>query len=101
MSTKINYYELSDFADKDLDEIFDYTEKEYGFNQAEKYLNELEIVFISLVANPYIGRARNEIKKDLFSITEQKHTIFYRIIDDYIRIVRVLHGSKDVLRFFI
>lgn len=100
MSNKLDYYELSEEADFDLNEIFDYTENEYGFNQAVHYLTKLDTVFKSLVNNPLIGRTRNEIKHGLFSIAEQEHIIFYRIQNDYIRIVRVLHGKKDIPKFF-
>ena len=100
MLGKLDYYELSEEADFDLDEIFDYTEKEHGFNQAVIYLTNLDAIFQSLVANPHIGRARNEIKKELYSIDEQEHIIFYRIIDSYIRVVRVLHGRKDIPKLF-
>lgn len=93
-------YVLSKDADLDLEEIFDYTETEYGFNHAVTYLTDLEKVFESLVFQPEIGRQRNEIKKGLFSITEQEHTIFYRILDNNTRIVRVLHGSRDLPRNF-
>ena len=40
MSRKI--YILSEIADKDLEDIFDYTVDEFGFDQAEKYLLEIE-----------------------------------------------------------
>ena len=100
MLGKLDYYELSEEADFDLDEIFDYTEMEYGFNQAVIYLTKIDTVFQSLVANPHIGRARNEIKNELYSIAEQEHTIFYRIVENYIRIVRVLHGRKDIPKLF-
>ena len=33
MSGRINTYELSQEADQDLDEIFDYTEAEFGFDR--------------------------------------------------------------------
>ncbi|MFD1615673.1 type II toxin-antitoxin system RelE/ParE family toxin [Gelatiniphilus marinus] len=36
----------------------------------------------------------------LYSITEQGHVIFYRILKNHIRIVRVLHGSKDMPKQF-
>ena len=100
MSGKLISYELSEEADFDLSQIFDYTEKEHGFNQAVLYLTNIEAVFQSLVASPFIGRTRNEIKQELFSITEQEHTIFYRINENYIRIVRVLHGRKDIPKLF-
>ncbi|MCL7761798.1 type II toxin-antitoxin system RelE/ParE family toxin [Polaribacter sp. Z014] len=97
---KLLHYNLSQEADFDIEKIFDYTEKEYGFNQAVSYLTDLEAVFNNLVIHPEIGRQRNEIKQDLFSITEQQHIIFYRLLNNHIRIVRVLHGSKDIPRNF-
>lgn len=93
-------YILSEEADKDLEAIFDYTEREFDFNQAVKYLSELESVLNKLVLNPNTGRKRNEIKVGLLSIPEQEHIIFYRIVNNIIRVVRVLHGSRDLPVFF-
>ena len=100
MQDAFAYYELSQEADLDIDAIFDYTEREHSFNQAIKYLLSLETTFESLVINPKIGRTRNEIKKGLYSLPEQEHIIFYRILKNHIRIVRVLHGSKDIPKQF-
>ncbi|WP_262711349.1 type II toxin-antitoxin system RelE/ParE family toxin [Mariniflexile fucanivorans] len=54
----------------------------------------------NLVINPGIGRVRDEIKIGLYSISEQEHTVFYRIQEKHLRIVRVLHGSKDISKHF-
>lgn len=89
-------YKLSTQADRDLNNIFDYTELHHNFDQAIHYLMALEAVFINLVHHPEIGRQRNEIKTGLYSIVEQHHVIFYRILENHIRIVRVLHGRKDI-----
>lgn len=94
-----SFYILSNEADSDLDEIFDYTEDEHGFNQAVKYLSDLESVFWQLVKHPKLGRERKELKKDIYSISEQEHTIFHQIKSDHILIVRVLHGSRDIQKF--
>ncbi len=93
-------YKLSPAADKDLDEIFDYTEEEFGIDQAAKYLTELEEVFIQLFQNPLIGRTRNEIKRGLRNFVKSSHVVFYRPMKSHVRIVRVLHGSRDFVRFF-
>ncbi|MNK31092.1 Toxin ParE1 [compost metagenome] len=94
------FYILSEVADEDLDDIFDYTLDEFGFDQAEKYLLEIEEVFQSLLLNPELGKARNEIKQGLYSFPKDNHIIFYRILENHIRIVRVLHGSRDIPRYF-
>ncbi len=98
MSRKI--YILSEIADKDLEDIFDYTFDEFGFDQAEKYLLEIEEVFQNLIINPQIGKKRDEIKQGLYSFPKDNHIIFYRILDNHIRIVRVLHGSRDIPKYF-
>ena len=93
-------YILSESADKDLEDIFDYTEVQFGFDQAEKYLIEIENVFQNLVKNPESGRKRDEIKEGLYSFPKDNHVIFYRNLDSHIRIVRVLHGRRDIPKYF-
>ncbi len=95
----VDCYKLSKPADQDLEDILDYTEAEFGIDQAISYLNDLEIVFNQLVVNPELGRERNEIKSGLRSMPKTSHVIFYRIRPDHIRIIRVLHGSKDLIKF--
>ncbi|MFY7815486.1 MAG: type II toxin-antitoxin system RelE/ParE family toxin [Chryseobacterium taeanense] len=91
-----NTYVLSEAADQDLENIFDFTLNQFGFDQAEKYLLEIEDLFKILVLHPESGKARNEIKEGLYSFPKDNHIIFYRILDKYIRIVRVLYGSRDL-----
>ena len=61
MSRKI--YILSEIADKDLEDIFDYTFDEFGFDQAEKYLLEIEEIFQNLIINPQINSVLNKKNK--------------------------------------
>ena len=100
MSQTKSYYQLSLDADRDIEEIFDYTEKEFGFNKAVAYVEAFEPLFENLLSNPSLGRKRDEIKIGLRSILKAEHVIFYRVLEDHIRIVRVLHGSRDLPKFF-
>ena len=95
----ISFYELAPMAAQDVEDIFDYTEGEYGFDQAVDYVSGLEELFQGLVENPEMGKARNEIKAGLRSFPKGQHIIFYRILDKHIRIVRVLHASRDLTKF--
>lgn len=92
-------YELSQDADNDLVEIFDYTVEQFGFEQAVQYLSGFEQVFKNLCSNPKSGRERVEIRNGLRSFSKESHIVFYRILKDRIRIVRVLHASRDIIRF--
>lgn len=99
MANRKRRFELSLPAEKDLEDVFSYTDEEYGSDQAIKYLTELDDVFQQLVENPELGRERNEIKKGLRSFPKNKHVVFYRILKEHIRIVRILHGNRDLPKF--
>lgn len=90
---------LSAAAERDLEEIFDYTLNEFGLDQAEKYTLEFQDSFDQLVVHPQSGRLRNEVKEGIRSLQKGSHIIFFRILHDHILIVRILHMSRDVQRF--
>jgi toxin ParE1/3/4 len=96
----INKYVLSQEADIDLEEIFEYSYSEFGLNQAINYLGEIDDVFIKIIKTPEIGRTRDEIKQGLYSMPIGMHVVFYRILTDHVRIVRVLYGGRDLPRNF-
>ena len=96
---KVQSYRLSDIAESDVSEIYDYTDLQHGASQAVKYLTGLDNTFSALVEQPLIGKDRPEIRKELRSFVFEKHTIFYRIMDDEIRIIRVLHSRCDLPSF--
>lgn len=93
------FYELSVKADKDIEDIFDYTTEEFGPDQAVLYVSGFESIFTELTLNPELGRERPEIRQELRSIAKDSHIIFYRVLIDRIRIVRILHGSRDLPKF--
>jgi toxin ParE1/3/4 len=92
-------YELSEEADRDLQEIYDFTIENFGSHQAIEYLTGLETIFNNLCKHPYTGRSRNEIRRGLRCIAYVSHIIFYRMAEKRIRIVRVLHASRDLPKF--
>jgi toxin ParE1/3/4 len=93
------FYELSEAADDDLQEIYDYTAAKFGIDQAIKYLSGLDDLFYVLCTHPHTGRMRNEIRKGIRSSSYVSHIVFYRVVDKHIRIVRVLHASRDIPKF--
>jgi len=90
---------LSEAAETDLENIFDYTLKEFGLEQAFAYVSNFDSSFENISQNPEIGRERPEIREHLRSLAKDKHIIFYRVLDEHIRIVRILHGSRDLPKF--
>lgn len=92
----MNRYVLAEAAKNDLQEIYDFGIHKFGHSQATKYLEGLREYFEALTTNPDTGKQRDEIKVGLYSLPHVSHIIFYRILPDRIRIVRVLHGRSDI-----
>ncbi|SDB59011.1 toxin ParE1/3/4 [Flavobacteriaceae bacterium MAR_2010_188] len=92
-------YVLSEEAGNDIEEIFDFGAYKFGNAQALNYLINMQGHFEALAKNPLIGKKRNDIKKGLFSLPYASHIIFYRILKNQIRIVRVLYGGRDLIKF--
>ena len=91
-------YLLSLEAEADIGDIFDYSEREFGFERAVQYLTDMERVLKSLLDNPFSGRERKDIRAELFSIPYVSHIIFYRVMKDHINVVRILHASCDQIK---
>lgn len=95
----ISGYVLSQEADNDIEDIFEYGEHQFGISQAIEYLIGLNNHFNAIANNPDIGKERKEIKDGLFSFPYISHIIFYRKMSGYVRIVRVLYGARDLKNF--
>lgn len=94
----VSRYELSADADQDIEGIYDYTVEAFGSSQAMVYLTGIEQVLSELVRNPELGRERPEIKPGLRSVVHEHHVVFYRVLSDRLRIVRILHNARDLRR---
>jgi len=92
--------EISEEAEHDLEEVFDYTYSEHEMNQTVEYVSSFDPVFQNLALNPQLGRERMEIREGLRCHVKDLHVIFYRIKSDCVRIVRVLHGAQDLAPHF-
>jgi toxin ParE1/3/4 len=74
---------LSELANKDLEDIFDYTFHEFGLEQASKYLNEIDLVCGSLALQELIGLSRLEINEEMRSFVYRYRLFFYKIISEH------------------
>lgn len=95
----MNRYLLSPAAQSDLEQIWDYTHDQWGIDQAEEYLRELQRAIDRAAANPRIGRACDEIRPGYRKLAAGSHTLFYRVTaDGVIDVVRLLHQRMDIDR---
>ena len=80
----------------DLEEIWLYTVEKWSVEQADRYYNLIfdEINFIC--KNRTAGKSMEHVRKGYRASKVKSHLIFYRIINDTIEIVRILHERMDM-----
>jgi toxin ParE1/3/4 len=84
-------------ADEDLKEIYRYTRRMWGREQAERYIHGLEQRFRALANRPLTGIIREDLQPEgLRSVVHGSHVVFYQPQPYGVLIVRVLHGRQDV-----
>jgi toxin ParE1/3/4 len=89
---------LSPRAQADLGDIWHHTERQWGRNQAERYIRRIESMLALLAANPALGRAVDTIRLGYRKHSCGSHVIFYRQMDTGIDVVRILHQRMDIER---
>jgi toxin ParE1/3/4 len=89
-------YEIAEPAQEDVDSIFEYSVKSFGLAQTQIYMMQMAETIRFISENQKVGKARSEIKVGLYSMVFNSHLIFYRILGTKIKVIRVLHGSRDL-----
>jgi toxin ParE1/3/4 len=88
-------FRLSERAERDLLEIYDYADDAFGAYQADAY-HGLERTF-DLPANfPRIGLTADESAAGFRRFRFQAHTVFYTEDASFILIRAVLHQSREI-----
>jgi len=88
-------YVLSPEAQNSLREIKHYSLKNFGKRQTTIYLKKIQNCMQKLADNPAIGIERPEIKQGYYSKFTGSHTVYYRISDNHIAIIDILHQSME------
>lgn len=91
-------YLLTPAAQRDLSEIWDFTEERWDAGQAEKYIAEIRAAIERVAADPNRGRACDEIRQGYRRYGIGSHLLFFVETDDSVDIVRVLHQRMDPTR---
>ena len=90
-------FQISKKAWEDIAGIWNYTVEMWSEAQADRYYNILLDACEAIAENTVHGKHYEEIGKNLFGLSIEKHIIFYRIIsNDEIEIVRILHKQMDL-----
>ncbi len=93
-------YKLSHLAVEDFASVYDYTLLNFGEAQADRDTDEMEEVLLSVVHSSRMGRENSEIEEGVRRVDYRLHAIFYRIRDEDISILRILHHKMEPLVHF-
>lgn len=92
---------LSERAVLDVAEASEYLDRETGNPEfGNRLVFDLQRVMYLIAENPLMGRRRPDLQKGLRGFPHGSYTIFWRLHDDVVEIVRVLHQRQDVEREF-
>lgn len=88
--------QLSARAQKDLKAIQRYTLKRHGEKQVSKYATMMKTGLEKLAKDPQLhGHFRPDIPERYRSCQVGKHSVIYRVDEQKIFVVAILHGSMD------
>lgn len=94
-------FRITPGATADLKNIGRFTEKQWGKNQRNVYLQKLESRFHWLAENPSLGKHRVDIFDGFYSYPEGQHVIFYLIGPECIEIIAIPHKEMDIVSYFL
>ena len=83
-------YELSRAADRDLEDVYIYTFREFGVLQADAYFESLEECLGKLAQNPLLGVDSSNVRAGYRRFVHQRHTVYYRNLKTGIKVIRIL-----------
>jgi toxin ParE1/3/4 len=80
----------------DIDQIYDYTEEKWGYEQAEDYVFTIRDHCRALVEGTKRGRKIGSIKPDYLALVSGSHFIVYKDGAQTVTIIRILHRRMNV-----
>ena len=83
-------------ARSDIKGIWIYTNKNWGINQADSYVQELGIALHGLCKSPMIGISIEQIFKICRLFHYRRHLVIYSITETILIVQRVLHENMDI-----
>lgn len=89
---------LTPRAGQDIDEIFDFAAGAWGVEQAGACIRGLQAALERLTRFTGLGRPIEDIRPGMRLMNAGSHIVIYRIGDDSIEVMRILHKRMDIDR---
>lgn len=84
-------------AQRDLEDIIEYTHRTWGSDQVERYVPELGRTIGELSERPSRqGKSLDELKPGLRYVQHKEHYfVFFRVEGQTVEVLRLLHQARD------
>ncbi|MDN6319878.1 MAG: type II toxin-antitoxin system RelE/ParE family toxin [Marinobacter sp.] len=82
-------------AESDLIGIWVYAYEEWGVDQADKYLDQLDEGMKQLINHPSLGADYTHVFPGYRRLQVEHHAVFYQVLEPEVVVVRVLHEDMD------
>ncbi len=87
---------ISKKAVADLEEIWFYTADKWSVGQADRYYNLLFDEIHYICKNINAGKSMEHVRRGYRASKVKSHLIFYRVVNETIEVIRILHERMDV-----
>ena len=87
---------ISKKAVSDLEEIWLYTVEKWSIEQADRYYNLIFDEINYICKNINAGKSMEHVRKGYRASKVKFHFIFYRVLNDTIEVIRILHERMDI-----
>ena len=82
-------------AEADLDEIWRFSRHKWGEEQADHHIAGLNAAVSDEHARRLRSRRLDHVRSDWFRMRQVRHFIYFRLTEQGVLVVRVLHDSMD------
>ena len=89
---------ISAQASEDLIDLWLYIANDSPQN-ADKFIDHIHQQCLLICSTPKIGRERDELLPGLRSFPVKRYIVYYRIKSEFLEIVRVMSGYRDIEQF--
>jgi len=87
---------ITDTANDDLNNIGEYIRQSAGPLTSERFILRVIEVIGSLRFAPDRTAVRQDLPRGLHVIHADRYLVFYRIVENEVVVLRVIHGARDI-----
>lgn len=89
-------YLISKKAVADLEETWFYTAEKWSVAQADRYYSLIFDEIDHICENPASGKDMDHVRKGYRASKVKSHLIFYRVVNESVEVIRILHERMDI-----